>query len=222
MIESVDAVALADMVLQHPAHFGLLYAFNHRPADYLHASRRARFAAGAGDRLWTDERARAWLSQWILQQLGLSQQTCFDLSCRHWSLALLDAERLLRLARGIGAAIAGPQVRRSVSRDQVLAWKTRLTPALYEFAMTTATLLPPAPAAPPPAAEGTPVEEIGFGWIDAALAGAPEALRLRAELKLPAKVEAVPVDAAAARQFVQSVHSALEPQWCSTFATLAN
>jgi hypothetical protein len=221
MTDPVDTAALAHMALQRPAHFGLLYAFNHRPADYLHASRRARFAAGAGDRLWEEERARAWLSQWILQQLELSQRTCFDMSCRHWSLALLDAERLLRLARGTGAAIAGPRVRRCVSREQVLAWKSRLTPALYEFAMTTATLLPPAPAAPP-AAEDAPIEEIGFGWIDAALAGAPDALRLRAVLKLPAHVAAVPIDAAAARQFVHSVHSALEPQWCSTFATLAN
>ncbi len=221
MTEPLDAAALAHMARQRPAHLGLLYAFNHRPADYLHASRRTRFAAGIGDRLWADERARAWLSQWILQQLDLSQQTCFDLSCRHWAFALLDAERLLKLARGIGAVVCGPQVRRSVSRDQVMAWKSRLTPALYEFTMTTATLLPPVPAAPPPI-EDTPVESIGFGWVGAALAEAPDALRLRAELKLPANVDAVAAEAAAARQFVQSVHSALEPQWCSTFATQAS
>lgn len=209
-----------------PVLFQLMYAFNYRPAEYLHPSRRAGFAVPASDALWSDRRARNWLSEWILRRLGLLERPCFDLSAAVPAVALLDAARTQALARCVGAVVMREHVRRGLSREDVQRWKARITPEVYRFVMTSARLLPlPAtrlsgdePAKDEPAPDELDVESIGFGWIDACFADAPEAISARARLKCPVEFEPASKPGAAARQFVSAVLAAWEPQWCSSFA----
>ena len=204
-----------------PVLFQLMYAFNYRPAEYLHPSRRAGFAVPASDALWSDRRARNWLSEWILRRLGLLERPCFDLSAAVPAVALLDAARTQALARCVGAVVMREHVRRGLSREDVQRWKARITPEVYRFVMTSARLLPLPAAAPANdelAHDELDVESIGFGWIDACFADAPEAISARARLKCPVEFEPASKPGAAARQFVSAVLAAWEPQWCSSFA----
>jgi hypothetical protein len=221
MTMAATTIPLAWLAGERPAVFGLLYAFNHCPADYLHPTRRDRFVAGGGEALWREARSRSRLSEFILREVDLLDRPWLDVVRPECPVALLDARRLLLLARCVGAASLWPRVRRSVLRDEVLRWKQRLTPAVYGFLMASAALLPGV-AAPATDDDDAPVEATGFGWIRAALAAAPDELRLRVELKLPAEVPAVTADAAAAMHLVRSVHCALEPKWYSSFATLSS
>jgi hypothetical protein len=93
---------------------------------------------------------------------------------------------------------------------------------VYGFLMTRAALLPAIAAPASDQDDDAPVETTGFAWIRAALVAAPDELRLRVELKLPAEVPAVTADTAAAMHLVRSVHCALEPKWYSSFATLSS
>ncbi|MDB5839904.1 MAG: hypothetical protein JWQ23_1856 [Herminiimonas sp.] len=213
---------LRDMIATHPRRFGLLYAFNYRPADYLHPSQRARFAgAGVSEAIWEEPRARRTLSEFILQTLALTERPCFDLAEPAWPTILLDEKRLLRLARHIGAVILGQHVRRSVARDDVLTWKERMTPEAYKFVMTTASLLPHVNAGPA-IDDSMAVDALGFSWINASIAGAPDELLVRARLKLPPGPLSLDVPRATACQVVNTVFSVLEPRWFSSFATLKN
>lgn len=220
------AAELVRIARAQPGLFQLMYAFNYRPAEYLHPSRREGFAVPANDALWSDRRARNWLSEWILRRLGLLERPCFDLAAAVPAVALLDAARTQALARCVGAVVMREHVRRGLSREDVQRWKARITPEVYRFVMTSARLLP-LPATPPangepakdePAHDELDVESIGFGWIDACFADAPEAISARARLKCPVEFEPAPRPGAVARQFVTSVLAAWEPQWCSSFA----
>ena len=219
--DSMDAASpLPALIGNRPELFRLLVAFNFRPADYLHPTRRACFfAGGMHDAVWNEVRAHAPLSRFILVEMGLEQEACFDLARPEWPAALLDEGRLLRLARHIGAVLLAPNAQRSLARQQVLEWKAKLTPEAYRFALDSASLLSPAGPVPAPA-PGLSPEAIGYGWIDASLAQAPHALAARARLKLPAASAAPQAAPRTVRHLVNLIHSALEPAWFSSFAAL--
>ena len=171
------------------------------------------------EEVWDAARARNPLSRFILAELGLEEEVCFDLGRPEWPVALLDAQRLLRLARHIGAVLLAPGLRGSLARHQVLAWKAALTPEAYRFALTSASLLRPAGPVLLPGTDHPP-EAIGYAWIDASLEQAPPALAKRARLKLPEPLQAPETSSETARQLVNLTHSALEPAWFSSFAAL--
>lgn len=210
--------ALAALAPRQPWLFGLLVAFNYHPADYVHRTRRAVAAAPHGDALWSTPRARTALSAMLLQALSLQDRPCADTSRRELPQALLEPARLERLARAVGAVVLGPLIRRSIARADVLRWKEELTPDVYAFAMQSAPLLP-LQALLPCEPDCKPVLDVGCEWIAASLHDAPDELRERALLKLPAEVNLGAVDPARAHQVVQCVHSTLEPRWCSSFVT---
>jgi len=218
MTQTTESV-LAGVLSTDRVSFRRLYAFNYRPADYVHATRRPLFADGQiAEAIWSEERARNHLSTYILREMELEQKPCLDVARWEWKLVLLDGERLTRLARHIGGALLGPYARRSVVREEVLRWRERLTEEVYQFVVTSASLLR--------VVESTeqmdptlPVETIGYGWIQACLASAPIELQARAQLKFPVDVSTTSVPPESARQFVISVLSALEPTWCSSFVT---
>ena len=209
--------ALGDTAHARPGLLARLAAFSFMPADYLHPSHRAAFAGSAPDAVWGDARARRSLSVLVLQGLGLAQRPCVDTGCAELPLALLDAQRLDTVARAIVALRLAPLLRRSLLREQVLHWKRLLTPRLHDFALHSAALLPALP--PLDAAPDGPLEPLGHAWISAGLAHAPDEIRLRAALKLPADTTPARVDPVHARRVVGAVLSALDPQWCTSFAT---
>lgn len=211
--------AIAALAREQPQLCGLLCRFNHDPAEYLHPSRRSRFVEGiGGDRVWEEPRARRRLSAYILEKLSLSGRFCHDLGHPELTIALLDTADLLHLARCVGGVLLRQHVRRSMSRQDVLAWKQRLTPPGYAYVMSTGSLLPLAATQVPD--DGSPVENLGYACIDECLATTPEEIRVRASLKLPVELPPPAIEPAAARQLVHAVHSTLHPQWRSSFARL--
>ncbi len=210
---------LARLAQQQPWLFNLLAAFNFRPADYVHPTRRLRAAGPQSEALWCQPRARSALSALLLRALSLQDRPCADASRGELPQALLEPARLNHLALAVGAVVLGPRIRRSIARADVLRWKEQLTPALYAFATHSAPLLPLQSLLPSEPQDEAPLD-LGCAWITASLEDAPEELRERALLKLPADVQRGAIEPARARQVVQCVHSMLEPRWCSSFVTL--
>jgi len=209
--------SLAEMFQRHPDFIRQWHVFHYRPADTLHPSWRRHFAANLHADVWSQVRARAPLSRHILDTLDLQQRLCQDWDRPEWPTALLDPERLLRLARHIGAVLLAPRIRNSMARQQVLDWKEKLSPEAYRFALTSASLLRPLSPLPEPDERRLP-HELGYDWIHGSLADTPEALRLRACLKLPIDCRAPELAPAALKHMVTLIHSALEPAWFSLFA----
>jgi hypothetical protein len=196
----------------------LLHAFNFRFARHVHPSWRERLAAGVAPAVWEAPRAQMALSAHIVRTLALDEP-CLDAGRPEWPVALLDPQQMHLLARHVGAALLGPQVRRSLARDEVLHWQQAL-PGEYEFVMHAASLLHvPAIAGLAEAAGDWPCEALGCRVIAASVAAAPPALAERVWLKLPAELPELAIAPAAAHEFVLSIHSILEPQWRSSFAT---
>jgi type III secretion protein K len=190
-----------------------LYAFNFCPANYLHPTQRQRFGGDLlSEEVWQAKRARAALSAHILKTLSLDDKPCFDLHQREWPLILLDTDRLGRLQRHVSALIFGPVIRRSIVHADVVAWKARLGPDAYKFALSGTSLLPrmelPKTIGNPPEAEA-----VGYGWIEAAMSTAPEPILSRAKLKLPFHCIAPATDTATAQRLVYVLLSILEPEW---------
>lgn len=211
---------LARLIAQQPRLFRMLSRFNYQPADYLHPQRRHEFIDPAVDaRIWDEPRARRALSALILASLDLAERPCFEPGHKAWPIALLDGQRLLRLARYVGAVLLGPQARQSMSREEVLAWKEKLTPQAYQFVMNSASLLPQVKSGTDIDSE-MPVEMLGYGWIMRCIDDAPPELLLRARLKCPPLGAALPVSTHRATQVVHAVFSTMEPRWISSFATV--
>ena len=204
---------------ERPWLFELLYAFNYCPADYVHPTRRPATASPGSEVLWSQLRARPALSELLLRELALHDRPCVDVRCVQLPLALFDSARLAGLAMALGAVVLAPRIRASIARDAVLAWKQRLTPRAYDFAMQAAPLLPLAGLLPQDPNDACAIE-IGYDWIAASLDDAPHELRQRALLKLPADARRGVADANAARQVVPRIHATLEPRWCSSFAPI--
>lgn len=209
------------MATERPWLFEQLYAFNYRPADYLHPSRRPAAASAWNDSLWDTPRARIALSEFLLREHALADRPCVDLDRAEAPLALLDASRLPQLALTFGALVLAPLARRSLARADVLAWRERLTPQAHDFAMRSAGLLPLAGLLPADPPDDAPLD-IGFDWLAASLEQAPFELRERALMKLPASARRGHADPAAAAQAVPRVLATLEPQWHSSFARAAH
>ena len=190
-----------------------IYAFNFCPADYVHPTDREQFGGAlVSDEIWRARRARAALSAHILKKMGLDKQPCFDLSHPEWPLVLLDASKLNRLQRHIMAFVFSPMVRHSIMHQEVIAWKTRLGPDAYKFALNGTTLLPRLEL-PKAALHAARAEELAYGCIEAAMSTAVEPLLLRARLKLPCSRIKPDTDAASAKRLVYALLSILEPEW---------
>lgn len=214
------SAALASLISVQGDMVRSLCIFNQNPADYMDSSRRAEFFALPADGpVWDNERSRRHLSQDILARIGV--EPCLDTHRPEWPLALLDRDRLNRLARHIAAALVGSCVRRSISRADVLQWREWLTPEAYDFALKSAGLLPFNAEAGADAMD-MPAEHLGHAWLLAASRTWPETIARRFVLKLPAgpMPEADAVDPAFALRLVSSVLSIVEARWCSLFVTM--
>lgn len=210
------ADALKELRSAEPGLFRILHNFNFNPASYLHPSRRSDFfGACLPDRVWDESRVMYRLSAQMLQDLDLLTQPCLDFPHPKWSLALLSPKRLARLASHVGAVMLGSQIRGSLARDQVVAWKDKLGADAYQFVINSAQLLP-APHASPAGLLPEQAQVIGYSMIAKSLADAPHAMQRRAMLKIPLVDPAVGVSGNAA-QIVHTVMVILEAEWHSLF-----
>jgi hypothetical protein len=207
------AYPLTALLAASPLLARYLYAFNFCPANYLHPTQRQQFGGDMlSEQVWQAQRARAALSAHILKTLGLEDEPCFDLHQREWPLILLDADRLGRLQRHVSALVFSPVIRRSIVHAEVVAWKKRLGPDAYKFALNGTSLLPRMQL-PKTAGHPSEAEAVGYGWIEAAMSTATEAILRRAKLKLPFHRIVPATDAAGAQRLVYALLSILEPEW---------
>lgn len=199
--------------------------FDSSPAEYMRKERRdSVFGPGVGEHLWQSERACRHLSLAMRRQFD-EDCNCLELDRPEWRLALLPVTRLDRLAAHVAALVVAGEVRRSLSRDEVCAWRNWLNPDAYEFALTVAGLMPILmPTFGPAAWRRFSAVEVGWCWLARVSAEWPAGVRARFVLKQPVLPDACvcPQDGAAARRLVQAVMLIVESQWCSSFATRRN
>lgn len=204
------------------ARLSAVARFESSPAEYMRAERREGvFGAGMAEHLWRSERACRHLSLAMRRQL---EEACngLELDRPEWRLALLSVARLDRLAAHVAALVVASEVRRTLSREEVCAWRDWLRPDAYEFAQTVAGLMPMLMVAPGLAGwRRFSSVDVGWCWLARVSAEWPSGIRARFALKQPVLPETCvcPQDAAAARRVVQAVMLIVESQWCSSFAT---
>jgi hypothetical protein len=198
----------------------LLHEFNDGPAGYLDPSRREQLCPGTPGRVWDSARARPHLSRHILGALALP--ACLEAQRPEWPLALLEPARLRHLAVHIAAAAVSAQVRGSLLRDEVVAWRAWLSPGPFAFAQRTAGLLPL--KVPPQAVPDRSIsaESAGLRWLARAALAWPAAVAGRFLLKMPCADAEHPcaADEPVAARLASAVLSIVEPRWCSSLATI--
>jgi len=197
----------------------LIDEFDRQPADYLHPSRRDMFCpAPALDSAWASARARRHLSLTILRAMSLDG--CERSAEVPWPVALLDADRLERLAVCVAAAAASSQVRACLLRDEVLLWREWLTPEAFSFSQETARLLPEVPRVEIDRA--VPAPSFGLRLLARAALAWPVAIAGRFLLKMPREdaENACDVDHTIASRLAVRVLAVMEPRWCSSLATI--
>ncbi len=198
----------------------LMHEFDQWPAEYMNPSRREAFTPPpVPATLWDNPRARRHLSRHITRTLDLLPCVAKRQGAE-WPVALLKAHALHQLALHIAAVACSAQVRRSLLREDVLAWREWLTPAPFEFAQRTASLLPLKPGADTEIDRALPAESVGLRWLARAAQTWPEPVARRFLLKMPPADADNPcgADPSAAMRLASSVLSIVEPRWCSLLA----
>lgn len=201
---------LADMRL-------LMHEFDQWPAEYMNPSRRDAFTPPpVPATLWDNPRARRHLSCHIMRTLDL-RPCAAKRQGAEWPVALLKTRALHQLALHVAAVASSAQVRRCLLREDVLAWREWLTPAPFEFAQRTASLLPLKPCAGAEIDRTLPAESVGLRWLARAAQTWPEPVARRFLLKMtPADAESpCAAEPSAAMRLASSVLSIVEPRWCS-------
>jgi hypothetical protein len=196
----------------------LMDEFERQPADYLHPSRRDMFCPiPAMENIWDVARARRHLSHNILRTLSLD--ACDRSADVPWPVALLDADRLQRLALCVAAAAASVQVRACLLRDEVVLWREWLSPEAFSFSQETARLLPELPHVP--IDRDVPAPSFGLRLLARAALAWPVEIAGRFLLKMPRDdaEHACDVDHTLASRLAVRVLSIVEPRWCSSLAT---
>jgi hypothetical protein len=213
---------ISDLYRRHPQVLQAVLDFNFNLAGNLHPSRRCDFFEDkVPTNVWNQARVHARLSALMLKSSGLGDQTFYDTAFPFFSLVSLSSPRLLKLARHAGAIAVGSQIRSSLARSQVLDWKSQLGEEAFKFAMKSSQLLP-AVKLPKVAPGIAAAEKMGYGLIYSTVQDAPDAVRLRVQLKIPREAEQITTEKRQAAHIVQSVITTLEPKWHSLFAELKN
>jgi len=196
----------------------LIDEFDRQPADYLHPSRRDMFCpSDAMQDVWDSARARRHLSLAILRTLSLD--ACDKSAEVPWPVALLDANRLERLALCVAAAAASAQVRACLLRGEVLLWREWLAPEAFSFSQETARLLPDTPRVE--IDRTVPAPSFGLRLLARVALAWPVAIAGRFLLKMPREdaENACDVDHTTASRLAVRVLAMVEPRWCSSLAT---
>jgi hypothetical protein len=196
----------------------LMDEFERQPAEYMHPSRRDMFCPmPAMEAVWDSARARRHLSRNILRTLSLDP--CDRSAEVPWPVALLDTDRLQRIALCVAAAAASAQVRGCLLRDEVLLWREWLSSDAFSFSQETARLLPELPHVR--IDRGVPAPSFGLRLLARAALAWPVAIAGRFLLKMPRDdaEHACDVDPTLVSRLAVRVLSIVEPRWCSSLAT---
>lgn len=187
--------------------------FNCLPASYLHPLRRDDFLPGLPTSVWESPRAWGRISTIILSEGNLTEPFV-DPTHWAWSVALLSSEQLCRLARYAGAILVLEKIRSSLAREHVLSWKQLVGCDAYQFAMTSASLLPTIDVGEIEFTNNPP-EKIGYSVIAAVFKSMPEAIKQRCQLKIPPNVELLDIDLKKARRIASIILDISRMEWSS-------
>lgn len=112
----------------------LVWEFNFRPDNYIHASWLATMPDGELiSKLVGKHRGAERVVQHLMGRLGLENQVYFNFSSSLAKMALWLAEDLETLVLHAGAVMIRDQVQRSVSRDDVVKIRADIGDDLYFF-----------------------------------------------------------------------------------------
>ena len=196
----------------------LLLHFNYCPAEYLHVSHRNQLNLGQlADCVWQTRRSLPPISAYILDQLCLQEKICLDPSYSEWPLVLLSPARLKRLQQYVAAVLYAETIRLCLLPEDIIRWRTILGYDAYKFALTGTKLLPQLRLRS--YTDIDDVETVSNSWISAAMSTAPEAISIRAKLKIPVLTNIKGIELQKAHRLMFSLLSILEPKWCSFFLT---
>ncbi len=209
------------MRTRFPAQGVVVFRFNFNPAAYLHPEKRSEFSTVIPEPVWSIERVQGRLSDRILRQSQLFDCPVFAFPHWGWPLVLLPPHRLARLSLHLGALIHGAKIRESLSRTQVMLWKEKLGSDAYEFATSSASLLPVVKERDADLLMSEP-EQSGYIFLQSAAADLPEPMRTRFFWKLPQRSGKSDFDPSQARKLIRSVLSTVEPEWHSFTLPLAH
>lgn len=168
---------------------------------------------------------RRWSAR-LLQQLGAAAAPVLDLAEPALPLATAEPGVLHRLARELGIALLGPQLRRVILRGEVLALRQQLGDDGMRWALGGAARLHPGlpDGADWLAHSGDQAADLlGAGLLAQAWSDAPAPLRLRAGWRLTPQAAEAPwraasgLDPAGARALCLQHLGQTEPTWLSCF-----
>lgn len=215
----IDTGNFRDLIKRFPREMPALLEFNFNPAADLHWSHREEFFPEIPAAVWEVQRGVPRFSQLLLHRTGLSEYPCLDIPNPHWPLALLPVKRLERVARHVGALVVGMRVRSSLSRDHVLAWKSKLGEEAYRFALNSASLVQAGKLPLIEWASDSPLET-GYRLILYSMADAPESMRRRVNLKMPRGINVAEIEMARVNRLLNNVMGIVEAEWYSSFAAI--
>lgn len=227
-----DTATLVGLMRTRSPLFPLMREFALMPSRYMHASwAEALFTPDLWRRAQQSQRSAPHLDRVILADLGVEGTFPTDFATPAARVTLLDSETLERLLRHLGAAAAGPTIRRVVTNDGVKRLREALGAESYAFAVQRAPLLAPAVSASLPeedadlddaAALSDHLRGVGMTILARALAGLPPEVLKRFRLKL--RRDDAPDFTASntsgrAAALVLRVLKETEPRWAFLFAT---
>lgn len=209
-----------------------LVAFNLLPSLTLHPEHVADHALPAGfdELLARPETAALAHRHWsasILQDLSLADDPVCGLDAPALPVAMLHGELLEALARSAGLVLLAARLRRMVARADLAEAHRVLGEEAVRHARAraaTAAIFVPDTAEWEIGQLDTAVSILGYGLLGRALLAAPQAVRARALLRLPASADAVPqlmpLAPDEALDLALQLLTERDPQWRSLFPSI--
>lgn len=211
----------------------LVCAFNVDPLGFVHPSRLERFvSAPISDYLGKSRRVHRKLARMLMEKLGIDglSNRFYHFEEAHYRLALVENETLIQLLNWVGAAYYSQQIKRLVSKEQVIALQKAIGSDGYEFAVKRAPFLISPEALKLSAYEESPsdivaaVRKAGVECFEICFAGAPISFQKRFSLKFPEGIEfdftrvADPEDQKRAWKFLRKILiREISPKWAGCF-----
>lgn len=185
--------------------------FNFLPAGYLHPNKRREFLPEIPLTMWETPRSWNSLSSVILTTIGLPKPFV-EPDHISWRIALLSNDRLMLLARYAGAVLMLDKIRASLSRSNVLSWKQLVGNDAYEFALSSASLLPRVNLKDFDAPTVSP-EDAGYSLLNSAIGIMPDAVAIRLRLKIPPLINSLDIDPTKAFRLISTIIEISRKEW---------
>jgi hypothetical protein len=114
----------------------LINEFNFLPLRYIHSSWLKTIPAGKCiEGMRSCARTEYRLSRYLLTHFELENEYCFDFTDEVKTIALLDQNKIAKVAQYAGLVINREQIKRKIARDDVVQLKQQIGEDAYTFAI---------------------------------------------------------------------------------------